>query len=270
MQFKNILDMHIHTDNSPDGNHSTTHMCEIATEKGLRAVTFTDHCEVDYYKRDSYDKSSFHAFFEVSKAKSAFTGKLLVCNGIELGQPMYDVKMAESIIEKLDYDEVIGSVHNLRGMLDFWFLDYTQYDTDKLLDEYFDEELLLAKWGKFDTLAHLTYPLRYMVGEHNISVDLSKYMDKIVEVLKLLVEKGKALEINTSGLRQKIGKTMPGAEIVKLFKELGGEFITIGSDAHFAKDIGAGVQEGLQIAVDAGFTHVALYQKRQPVLIKIE
>jgi len=270
MSYKNILDMHVHTINSFDGNHSAMRMCEAASKKNMRSITFTDHCEVDIYEKENFAASMQHAFVEVAKAKSAFTGTLLVNNGIELGQPTYDVETAEKIMNRFDYDQVIGSIHNLRNMLDFWFLDYTQYDVDKLLDEYFDELITLAQWGKFDTMAHVTYPLRYIVGEHGIPVDMTKYYGKIETALKALIDNGKALEINTSGLRQKIGKTMPDEDIVKRFKELGGELITLGSDAHYEEHVGAGIETGMDIAKRCGFKEITLFQKRQPVQISIE
>lgn len=270
MAFKNILDMHTHTDNSFDGNHSAMFMCEAAEKAGLRSITFTDHCEVDFYKERHFDQSDFHSYFEVQKAKSAFTGKLLVNAGIELGQPTYDKETAEKIIARFKYDQVIGSIHNLRDMPDFCELKYENFDIYKLLDEYFDEELELAQWGKFDTLAHLTYPLRYMVGEHGYKVDLSKFSDKIDAILKAIIDNGKALEINTSGFRQKIGRPMPDKDIVKRYKDLGGELITLGSDSHFAEHVGAGIDQGMALAMECGFNHVALFQSREPVLIPIE
>lgn len=270
MAFKNILDMHVHTDNSFDGNHSAMFMCEAAEKAGLRSVTFTDHCEVDFYHERHFDRSDFHSYFEVSKAKSAFMGKLLVNAGIELGQPTYDVQTAEQIISRFNYDQVIGSIHNLRDMPDFCELNYSDYDIYMLLDEYFDEELELAKWGKFDTLAHLTYPLRYMVGDQGYEVDLKRFEDKIDEILKNIIANGKALEINTSGYRQKLGRTMPDADIVKRYKQLGGELITLGSDSHFAEHVGAGIDRGMKLALDCGFNAVALFQSREPVLIPIE
>lgn len=134
----------------------------------------------------------------------------------------------------------------------------------------FDELIKLSRWAKFDTLAHMTYPLRYIVGEHGIEVDMSKFSDKIDEILTLLVENEKALEINTSGLRQKLGTTMPEETVVRHFKQLGGEFVTVGSDAHYAKDIGAGIDVAIEIAQRSGFDCVTLFQNRMPVQIPIE
>jgi len=270
LEYKKIIDAHTHTDNSFDGHHSTMYMCEHAEFIGLRAITFTDHVEIDFYKQNNFDKTAVQSYFEIAKARSAFRGKLLVCEGIELGQPMYDVQTADKVVGALHYDEVIGSVHNLRGKPDFMFLDYGAEDIHALMLEYFYELQIMVDWGNFDTLAHLTYPLRYICGEHGIEISLSEYSAQIDSILRGLVKKEKALEINTSGLRQKLGLTMPGEDIIKRFRELGGEYITIGSDAHYAVDIGAGIPEGMEMAERCGFKNVTLFQKREPIQIPIE
>lgn len=270
MGFLRQVDMHTHTDNSPDGIHSTMYMCEQAELKGLRAIAFTDHCEVDAYHRDHYDKSTVQAYFEVAKARNVYSGKLLVLEGIELGQAPYDPELAEKIAGLHDYDIVIGSIHNLRGKEDFWTLPCTQDDVVPLLTEYFTEVENVVDLGLFDTLAHLTYPLRYMVGEHGLKVNLDDFSGQIDRILKKLAKSEKALEINTSGLRQPIGTTLPEANIVQRFKDFGGEYVTLGSDAHNANDVGAGIECGMEIAQECGFEYITIFQNRAPVQIPIE
>ena len=269
MAYK-IIDMHTHSDNSPDGRHSAMYMCEQALMSGLRAIAITDHIEVDTYREKHFDTAAFQSFFETKKAKYAFRGELLVCTGIELGQPMHDVKTAEEIVDKLPYDFVIASVHNLKGMDDFCFLDYSELNIDELLTKYFDEVIEMCEWGRFDSLAHLTYPLRYITGENKIEVDITRYYPQIEAVLKLLIEKNIALEINTSGLRQSLNDIMPNENILNLYKNLGGDMITFGSDAHIAEDIGKGIDKGMEIADRCGFKHLALFQNRTPIQIDKE
>lgn len=270
MAYRKILDTHTHTDNSYDGHHSAMYLCERAEMAGLRAITFTDHVEIDYYKSGHFDKSAVQSYFETAKARSAFRGKLIVCSGIELGQPMYDVKTAEVVVGALKYDQVIGSVHNLRGLKDFMWLDYNEYDPADVVRQYFDEVMLMTAWNEFDTLAHLTYPLRYIKGDHGIDLDLTPYTPVIDDILRTLAKNGRALEINTSGLRQKIGEPMPSEHFVRRFKELGGEYITIGSDAHYADHLGAGIPEGMAMAERCGFNCITLFQQREPIQIPIE
>ena len=272
-EYKKRMDMHTHTDNSPDGNHSTMYLCECAEQTGLRAIAFTDHCEVDAYYKDHYDRATFQAYFEVVKARSVFRGRLIVAAGIELGQPAYDPALAEQILSKFDYDVVIGSVHNLRGRKDFYFMEYdsfTDSDLDAMVEEYLKELLTMVQWGGFDILAHLTYPLRYMVGENHSNVSLNRHSDLIDEILRQAARSGKALEINTSGLRQPLGETLPTLPYVRRFREFGGEYVTVGSDAHYAEDLGKGVNEGMKVAQEAGFSHVTLFQSRTPLPIPIE
>ena len=270
MEFKNLLDMHVHSDSSPDGEHAAILLCEYALRKGLRAIAFTDHCEVDSFYTEHYDRSIQQAYFEASKARSVFRGSLIVSIGIELGQPVQDLHTADKIIRSANYDVILGSVHNVRGQKDFYFLDYDNCDINALLRQYFDEMYEMVQWGGFDVLAHLTYPLRYICGEHGIPVDLTPFADIIDKILKGLAQGGKALEINTSGLRGKSGVTSPGLDIVRRFKELGGKYITIGSDAHCVSDVGVGLQEGLAIARDAGFQEITLFESRMPIKIEIK
>ncbi len=270
MAFKNRMDLHIHTDNSDDGQHSVMLMCEYAVRCGLRAVAITDHCECNLYKRDRYDRSIRQSYFEARKAKAVFSGKLIVLAGMELGQALQDVKAAEDALSANDYDFVIGSLHNVEGQEDFWKIDFKTHDARTLIDRYYSEILQLAKWGKFDSLAHITYPFRYINGVEHLEIDENDYSDAIREVLKVLAQNGKALEINVSGLRQPYGKTLPELRFVRMFKELGGEFITVGSDAHICKDVGADIEAGMQTAIDAGFDKITLFQNRQPLLIPIE
>ena len=270
--YKNIVDLHVHTDNSFDGNHSATFFCEKAEFMDLRAVAFTDHCEVDQFRGDpTYEKRIFQAFFEVSKVRSAFRGKILILNGIELGQPAFDIETANKILDSHDYDMVLGSVHNLRGGEDFYYMENLSLpEAEKLLEEYFNAIIEMLNWGNFDVLAHLTYPLRYFYSQSNLDIDLNKFQNQIDEILLLTAKSGKALEINTAGLRQPINKLSPEVDIVKRFKELGGKYVTVGSDAHYAEHLGAGIEQGYELALKCGFDKVAVYQGRTPTLIPIE
>ena len=272
MSFKNIIDLHTHTDNSFDGNHSTMFMCETAYMKGLRAVAFTDHVEIDGYYRDSFDRTALQSFFEVAKARSAFNGRLIVCVGVELGQAVYDKPVAEELINRMKYDFVIGSIHNLPNQQDPYYTDFSDESIDYLamLGEFFERELELAQWDKFDSLAHLTYPLRYIVGNYGRPVDMSRFSEIIDEILLTLIKNKKSLEINTAGLRQPIGVTSPDESIVRRYRELGGKLITIGSDAHYAEHLGAGIEQGYELALRCGFDKIAVYQNRMPTLIPIE
>lgn len=269
MKYKNLIDMHTHTDSSPDGEHAVTYMCEAAQKCGVRAIAFTDHCDVDHFNPSNTPKMLSQAFFETVKAQYVYYGDLTVCTGVELGEATYNEELSNKIVTRFKYDFILASIHNLRDKDDFYYLNYDNEDINALLNEYFKEELELIKWGKFDSLAHLTYPLRYIVGEAGKNVSDADYKNIISEILTALAKSGKALEINSSGLRQKYSKTFPDEDTVKMFRDCGGELITVGSDAHRAGDVGAGLSECYDIAVKCGFTNVALFQNHEPILIPI-
>ena len=265
--------MHTHTDNSFDGNHSTMYMCECAELSGLRGIAFTDHVEIDIFEQGEFNRWARQSYFEIIKARAAFMGKLTVFAGVELGEATYDIPTAEKLLSTLRYDFVIGSIHNLPGEEDFCFLDVDNTSDEEIrniLLRYFEEERKLAEWGKVDTIGHLTYPLRYIVGEHGRKVDLRDYSREIEAVLRAIVHSGIALEINTSGLFQKLGTTMPAEDVIALYRSLGGELITIGSDAHYGEHLGRGICDAMALAERCGFHKLTIYQNREPIQMAME
>ncbi|MCL2106215.1 MAG: histidinol-phosphatase HisJ family protein [Oscillospiraceae bacterium] len=270
MPYKNRLDLHAHTDNSFDGNHSTTFLCETARENGLRALAFTDHVEMDRFREDSFDRTALQSYFEGIKARSAFRGKLIVCVGVELGQPTYNEAESEALLQRYSYDIVLGSIHNLRGQKDFWFLPFDTFTPEQIsaaLNEYFEELLRLALWGRCDVLAHLSYPLRFLTGKFGIPARLDDYAELIDAILDVAVKNRLAVEINCSGMRQ--GCAGYDEQLLRRYRALGGERVTVGSDAHYAAHLGRGLEEGMDLALRCGFHHMTLFQRREAMMVEI-
>ena len=207
-------------------------LCEQAIKLGLYSISITDHCECNEYFFNNVRKSIEASVMASGKARASYGSKMKVYTGIELGQPTQNKLAADDVLSLCDYDFVIGSLHNLKNEQDFYFLEYNNDNVNDLLERYFTQLYELAVDNRFDTLAHMTYPLRYIVGNVTKEIKYDTYKEMIDEVLKVLARNKKALEINTSGLRQRIGMTLPGENIVSRFRELGGKYITIGSDAH--------------------------------------
>ncbi len=263
-------DCHCHSSCSPDGRHPAGAMLARAKELGLYAVTLTDHCECNEYEK-KYRERALRAW-QAMDAVQAPAG-LRFYRGIELGQPLQDLPGAQEAVSRFDYDFVIGSLHNLRGREDFYYLDaraLSAGELDAVLGEYWDQLLEMIDWGGFDALGHLTYPLRYIQGEQGVAADLAPHGEKIDQTLGALIQKGIALEVNTSGLRQKLGETMPGLELLRRYRRLGGELVTLGSDAHCTEDLGAGIDQGMELLKAAGFNQFVVYEKRRPVWLPLE
>lgn len=271
-----ICDCHCHSEWSFDGCESTDDMCRQAIENGIDVIAITDHCEANGWNNP--EESEFGNFAElipqsvahIKESQNKYAGKIKLLRGLELGQAMQDLNAAEKALALDDFDFVLASVHNVRNMRDFYWLDYEKLSVDELLKIYFNEILEVAKWNRFDSLAHLTYPLRYISGESGITVDMSRYFGITDEIFKTLIGNGKALEVNTSGLRQKLGKTMPNKELLERYRELGGKYITVGSDAHRREDIGSGISEALKLLRETGFTKYHYFEKHKPAEVNID
>ena len=262
--------MHTHSDNSPDGTHSPMYMCEHAIRKGLRALAITDHCEIDKFFEQKYASTVFHSYFECAKARNAFEGQLLVLTGLEIGQPFSNIALCEKLIEKYSYDYILGSIHTPRGFdEDIKEIEYDKLDVYEFMNNYFDELTELAKWHGCDALAHITCPMRRIQGHYKIDFDYSKVSDSLDKLLTTIIENNKSLEINTSGLRQEIGLLMPEEKIIKRYKELDGQYITIGSDSHTAFDVGEGIEEAMSVLKKCGFDKITFYVSRQAMQIDI-
>lgn len=271
-----MCDLHIHSDNSFDAVSSVDSICQTAIDKGLYAIAITDHCEAPEIKlgensRFGYpDRDIPKSISEVATAKQRYSHKLKVLCGMELGEPMHDPESTEIALSYGEYDFILASVHNLRNMEDMYFIDFTSFDKDEILNKYFDELLETASFKHFDSLAHLTYPLRYIKEKTGEAVDLAPYQNKIDEIFKMLIKNKKALEINVSGLYKELGTTLPDASQIERFRQLGGEYITIGTDAHRKEDVGKCIEEGMALAKKCGFTQYTIFEKHKPILIDID
>lgn len=267
MKYKNVYDMHTHSIHSFDGNDSCELLCTCAVSKNAMGIAITDHCDIDG-EDIKIDELCSNQLNDLNKCIKFFDN-IEVIKGIEIGQGIYRKAETEYLINTYDYDFVLGSLHNLENMEDFYFLDYKQYDVYDLLQKYFEGLLELARWGAFDSLAHLTYPLRYIIARDKINIDMSKFDEIINSIFEALIHNKKALEINTSGLFMEMNDTLPNVEYVKRFKNMGGKYITVGSDSHYADKVLQGIETGYEIAQKSGFENITIFKKHEPVLVKI-
>lgn len=271
-----ICDLHIHSNNSFDAKSTVDEICKTAVERGLYAVAVTDHCEAPYIKCGencefgSFDRQIPQSINDTLIAKEKYRSKLKVLCGIELGEPVHDTACTKQALAYGDFDFTLASVHNLKGMEDFFYLDFSKLDIDKILNMYFDELIETASFKHFDSLAHLTYPLRYIKTTIGSVPSLEPYQNKIDEVYKILIKNNKALEINVSGFFKGLGTSLPDENQIKRFKELGGQYVTIGTDAHECGFVGKGIETGIALAKKCGFKYYTIFENHTPVCIDID
>ncbi len=270
MEQQRLIDMHVHSDNSPDGDHSPMFICEQAVAKELRAVAITDHCEMNVYFEQKYNHAVFHSYFESAKARHAFEGQLLVLIGLEIGQPLYDIELTDKVIARQSYDFIMASIHAPKKYGKYvQDIKFNKIDVYDFMKSYFAELTELAQWKGCDCLAHITLPMRKIIGKYKIDFDYTKVQKELDALLLTVIENGKAIEINTSGLRQDMGRTMPDEAVIRRYRELGGELITVGSDAHSAYDVGAGISEAIALAKKCGFDKLSFFVNREIMQIDI-
>ena len=269
MQFDNMIDMHLHSNNSPDGRDTVKSICECAIKQNLKIIAITDHCEAQDYYKDNFNEKIAQSCSDIEDAQKELKGKLMILKGCELGQPTQNLEYADLLLNLSDFDYILASLHNLKNHEDFYYMNFENENIDIILTEYFEELLQIAQWNKFDVLAHLTYPLRYIVGRSKKTVQLSKYYKIIDKILLTIIKNEKGLEINVSGFRGPLNDSMPGFSVLKRYNDLGGKIVTIGTDSHKTEYMGRHLKRGMKMLVDAGFNEIFYYVKRQPKSIKI-
>lgn len=264
------VDCHMHSTLSPDGCDTPEDMAKRAYKLGIQHFTLTDHIENE--KLDSWDyRSAMEKSREVYlKLKEEYAGRMNVYYGVELGQPLYDLPQAEKILRTYDYDFVLGSQHRTKSYARVDKLPDSEEVRYRYMDEYFGELLALAEWGKFCTLSHLTFPLRFISGDlGGHEVDMTRYSSIIDKILDVIISKDIALEVNSSGIRKGLHVPMPSAEYIQRYHDKGGRLITVGSDAHRVSDVGADIPECLAMLKKIGYTDICVFSRKAPTFIKI-
>ncbi len=272
MPYKNLVDCHNHSEYSPDSESKQIDNIKKAIEVGLSVITITDHCECNGYEGEySYKihtKNSIDALNELKKENFPIT----ICTGIELGQPLQDLAAANEILDN-DIDFVLGSLHNLQGIEDFYFMDYanmTISEMEKYIAMYFDEMLKMCKWGNFDSLSHINYAFRYMTAFPHLKIDITKFSDIVTDIFMEIIKADKAIEINTSRIHEEDITPMPIAYYVDMYAKLGGKRVTVGSDAHEENRIGNGIKEAYDIMSSCGINEVTYFVNRKPITLPIK
>lgn len=266
-----LFDMHTHSRNSHDSLCPIENMAESAKYRGLAGFAVTDHCDIEHYRHFDYEENINSSRKEAQLAEKNTSSKIL--KGIEIGEGFWHPNVQKDIVERYDFDVVIGSVHAVRlegyskpySMLDF--SEMSAELVDEILETYFDDMIDLIECCNFDILAHLTCPLRYINGKYELNVDAKKYESKIRKILKLVLKRKIALEANTSCLYSgsKYAEIMPEEWILKMYKELGGYLITIGSDAHIAENSANAFEYTYEILKKIGFKNLYYFENREAV-----
>lgn len=260
-----LLDYHMHSRYSFDGCESIDAMCEEAIKKGLKEIAITDH--MDFFRDKKYSRHLDYeqVYKSILHARETYDGKLIIRAGVEIGQPQAAPQDYQHFLDQYPLDFIIGSIHNLEDPLDVGEYCFLAIDYKALYNRYLESLIELAETYDFDVIGHLTYPMRYMYEQIGIYPDMKPFKERIEVLYKTLIKRDKGIEVNISGLFQKLGRPMPDLELLKFYKACGGKIITLGCDAHRLEHIGYSVVEGLELIKEAGFNEVTTFEKRQPL-----
>ena len=243
-----------------------------AKSRGIDDLIFTDHCDCNYELATlpGMDPWPFLEVEEYWKYMNDLrnTSGYDFGIGVEIGQSTQELERANGVIASHEWDFVIGSLHNMKHDYDFSLIDYSTRDVDKTFRDYFEELYDTAKINNFSVLGHLYYPIRYVLAQ-GLELDLSKYDAEMHDILKVVAQNGKGIEVNLKGFDPAKGNLIPNLKYVKMFREVGGEIITVGSDGHTPDAVGQYVTEATEMIKEAGFNYVSKFRKMKPTFERI-
>ncbi|MCI2105571.1 MAG: PHP domain-containing protein [Intestinimonas sp.] len=264
-------DYHTHTLLSPDSDTPLPLMAQTALDMGLSEICVTDHYDTLEPMGDRSAPFEWApAVAQIRENQAQFAGKLVIKLGLELGSGHLDRSVLVSAPDALDF--VLGSIHNrseAAGGMDFFYdVPEDAYQTEKgcytALDDYVSSLEALAPLPVYDVMAHLIYPLRYMQPKCP-AVTMDRYAGRIRDLLATVIRSGRGMELNTYR-----GRTLAEwAPWLRMYRELGGEIVTVGSDAHRPNGMGQGIREAYELLTQCGFRYVCTYDRRKPTFQKL-
>lgn len=261
-----MFDFHMHSKVSFDARDSALDMALAARERGLKEICFTDHKDYDplgVMTGIDFDEDTYSRAYD-----SLHVEGLIIRRGMEFGMTPYDHREFDRDVSVRNYDFVLGSIH-FAQKLDVYYEEYWQGKTQFETERIFLEETLecVQSHDHFDVLAHLSFVSKADCNPTKQNLRYNDHAALVDEILKVLVAKGKGLELNTSGV-DRCGGFLPEAAVFRRFYELGGRIVTVGSDAHDCRRVGQYTREACRVLGDI-FGHVCTFSQREPVFHKI-
>lgn len=261
------LDYHMHTTFSEDGADSMEAMCQRAIELGVPEIGFSEHWDVGPYEKNPRFFQPESWFTELNRLRDLLADQLIIRAGIEVAEPhLYPNETAE-ILTHNPFDYVFGSVHFVGRNFVFDEANFRAQSADDVYKSYFTELELMIKTADIDIVAHFDIPAR--TGKPIFGYDPARYETQIRSILGMIIKRNLALEVNAGGLRKASKNLMPDPLILKWYAGMGGERLTLGSDAHAADQVGLHLDTALEAVRAAGFSHLTQFMRRKGYQIPI-
>jgi len=266
-----FFDYHLHSHFSADSEMTMKEICQAAIEKGLDEIAITDHHDIDY-QDDTIefliDKKKY--LKEIEKMQKKYENKLTIKKGIEIGLQSHILQQSKEYLSN-NFDFIIGSFHTVEKS-DLYNGDFFEgYNQWEAYIQYLKTVLkVVEKYNHYSVVGHLDIIRRYGNFENKPKLLENKEAAAIIEtILKTIIKKNKGLEVNTSGYRLDGKNPLPSFDILRLYYELGGKILTIGSDSHKTKDIAQKFDYTIQKLKEIGFEKLTTFKKMKAIPYKI-
>ena len=281
-----LADYHVHCEFSDDSVYPMEDVCADAVKLGIKELCFTDHVDygikpdVEEYRRDpscapvvngvAITNVDYPAYFaKIDEMSEKFAGQLTVRAGLELGTQSHRIEQNHALFKAWEHklDFVICSIHEV-GDLEFWTGDFQRGRTQDEYNRAYYEELLkvVETFEDYSVLGHLDLIRRYdPAGEY----PFEKTRDIVAAILERVIADGKGIELNTSSFRYGLPDLQPSTDVLRLYHDLGGRVLTVGSDSHKPEHLGAHIEECRGRLRDLGFTEFCTFEKMHPTFLPL-
>lgn len=272
-----IADYHMHTYYSDDSQYEMEKAVKKAIDLGLNEICFTDHVDYgikleyeDYMCLNEEERKNRvanvdyeHYFEEIHQLQVKYKDRITIKQGMEFGIQTHTIPAFQTLFDRYDFDFIILSCHQVEDK-EFWTQDFQKGRSQQVYNERYYEEILnvIKVYKDYSVLGHLDLLKRYdLEGEY----PFEKTKEIITEILKIVIADNKGIEINTSSFYYGLKDLMPSKSILKLYYELGGTILTIGSDSHKEEQVGAHIEEIQKELKEIGFKQICTFDKMKPI-----
>ncbi len=270
-----LCDYHIHTHYSDDSAYEMEDVVKDALAKDMKEICFTDHvdygikCDWDSGEKIEYRDGMALANVDYPKYDEEIRylqkkyPEINIKMGMEFGMQVHTIPLYQKLFQKYPFDFIILSCHQVEDK-EFWTQDFQRGKTQDQYQQRYYEEILnvIQKYKNYSVLGHLDLIKRY---DENGDYPFDKIKNIITKILKQVIQDGKGIEINTSSHRYGLKDLTPCSDILKLYKDLGGTIITIGSDSHQKEHLGAYIEDTKTVLKELGFEYYCTFEYMQPI-----
>ncbi|PRX27188.1 histidinol-phosphatase (PHP family) [Orenia metallireducens] len=260
-----LADYHMHTNFSNDSTYEMEDVIKKAISLEIDEICFTEH--VDYEVKGDLNCDYTAYIKEFQRCKEKYKNQITIKLGIEFGMQVHTINQFQKDFDRYDFDFVILSCHQVNNQ-EFWSQNFQKGKTQQEYNRKYYEEILkvIREYDDYSVLGHLDMITRYdKLGKY----PFAEIKDIVTEILTQVIKQGKGIEVNTSSFRYGLEDLTPSKEILKLYRELGGEIITIGSDTHQEEDVGHKIVYVKEELKRLGYKEFCTFEKMKPIFHKL-